>query len=117
MKNKIETIVESLLIKEFQPMVEMVLKETEITQFNVPDITTAASPAAMSLRPNSGQLTNSPKLLKKLFKVISTTPLVYNLIQLGLLDSQGIVNDLDDSEDEQNNKETESNTKVGTQKK
>jgi hypothetical protein len=86
MKNKLEKIVENLLIKHLTPAVAEHLSEaTELTQMYVPSLVSTMTPAGQSLSPGGG--TKMQKVIKanKIFRVIKTVPLVQNLIQLGLI--------------------------------
>jgi len=99
MKNKLQQIVENVLIQQISPSVEKFLIETNVTQVSQPGMATGISPAGLSLRPNSSNLSTSPKTLKKLFKVIKTTPLITNLIQLGLIDPQQLLGASEEEQD------------------
>ena len=93
MKNRLEQIVEKKLIEHFIPLVEKMLFEgdesmggTQVSQLYIPSMTASLTAAGQTLRPGSRQDQN-PQLKKKdIFRVIQTTPLVLNLVQLGLID-------------------------------
>ena len=93
MKNKLETIVEKILIEQLSPSVEKYLTEagTAVKQLSYPAMATTATAAGMTLGPNTKVDISQPKDMKKLFRVIKTTPLVYNLIQLGLIQPEQIM--------------------------
>ena len=60
-------------------------------QLSYPAMATTATAAGMTLGPNTKVDISQPKDMKKLFRVIKTTPLVYNMIQLGLIQPEEIM--------------------------
>jgi len=97
MKNRLEQLVEKTLIKHFSPLVEQMLLEgdtsmggTQVSQMYIPSMTASLTAAGQTLKPNSRPEV-APKIKKKdIFRVINTTPLVLNLVQLGLIDPASI---------------------------
>ena len=115
MKNKLEQIVEKVLIEHLSSSIEKYLIETNVTQVSQPGMATGISPAGLTLKPNSSNLSTSPKLVKKLFKVIKTTPLIVNMIQMGLIDPQQLLGVSEEEQDapvdeESNDSESEEQT-------
>ena len=90
MKNNLEQLVEKVLINYFSSSIEKYLTEAgaPVTQLSIPAMATSPTAAGMTLGPNTRLDISQPKDMKKLFRVIKTTPLVYNLIQLGLIDPE-----------------------------
>lgn len=93
MKKKLEKLVEKVLIEYFTPSVEKLLTEadtsmggTQVSQLYVPTITASLTAAGQTLKPNSKPEANTKIKKKDIFRVINTTPLVLNLVQLGLID-------------------------------
>lgn len=97
MKNRLEQLVEKTLIKHFSPLMEQMLLEgdtsmggTQVSQMYIPSMTASLTAAGQTLKPNSRPEV-APKIKKKdIFRVINTTPLVLNLVQLGLIDPASI---------------------------
>ena len=90
MKNNLKQLVEKVLVQYFSSSVEKYLTEAgaPVTQLSVPAMATSPTAAGMTLGPNTKLDISQPKDMKKLFRVIKTTPLVYNLIQLGLINPE-----------------------------
>jgi hypothetical protein len=93
MKNKLEQLVEKILIEYLSPSVEKILLEgdesmggTQVSQMYIPSMTASLTSAGQTLRPNSKPEVNPNIKAKDIFRVIQTTPLVLNLFQWGLLD-------------------------------
>lgn len=116
MKKRLEQLVEKTLIKHFSPLVEQMLLEgdtsmggTQVSQMYIPSMTASLTAAGQTLKPNSKPETN-PKIRKKdIFRMINTTPLVLNLVQLGLLDpvAAGLVPPQDEQQPQEGEEENE----------
>jgi hypothetical protein len=97
MKKRLEQLVEKTLIKHFSPLMEKMLLEgdtsmggTQVSQMYIPSMTASLTAAGQTLKPNSRPEV-APKIKKKdIFRVVNTTPLVMNLVQLGLIDPASV---------------------------